>query len=898
MKKHFLKRALSMLLCVVMVFGMMPVLDLHHHAHAASGDITSSVNVPGLSVSYDANPGQVITTKGTATCTPSASTINASASSAKGGILGTIRKSTVTITLTNTGYDTALLTFSYTAPASGGTGAITTTGTATGSGSSQAFKLERNGTVTVKLTSGDNTTTYGLSLTNIRFAEVKNSTVSFVPATNGTYTVDGVPITAVTEQTNENTKMYSLVATPNSGASFLAWVDGNGVVLSTAATVSLPFGENTAAVKPIFSREGDAAWFLVDELYLTNNLNDATAAGTTIVLAADGILPAGNYVIPQGDTVLIPYNDGYSLNTSEPEIQANAESFALLGDGATVPYKTPTAFRTLTMAEGAHITVNGAISVNAKLYAGGTGSPVGGVYGPYGHIEMNSGSSITVNSDANLYCWGYITGSGSVRIKNGATVYENFQTMDWRGGNCITDMIDNEYRVFPMSQYYVQNIEVPMTLEAGAIEKGYTASSIGRVGAKGTHVPFVGGGGMFNITDGYIIKDYNEVEDRLEIDVYGNLEMKSLKITMQITAGTPVTVNSANYVLPINGNITVHIYSGSLIVTQDVALLPGAKVIVEDGTNCTLDSGVKFYLVDQTQWLDTKNMLNSETGYQGSGYIGTLPGHNLVPLHYAPGRTTTDKTSVRNIFVNKDGTPRTPTPEELDRVLPDAEVVVNGTVDVSKGYIITTGTVAHDGDYQITGYTGGASIRSEGNGRIIVSAATDPGKFYQSIPSNVGREGVDGRAPAYFEVPVTSALLKNADGSYVVSAQNDHIPSQGSTFVYNKDSGEWEILCNMKGTADGCEYENTVEGAACSSKCRYCGKPDPDAEHTKNMEAPSCIEPVKCVHCGEVFEEALGHNSDTPLSPVESTCYATGLTIGYKCSRCGEVQTAQTEGAI
>ena len=48
---------------------------------------------------------------------------------------------------------------------------------------------------------------------------------------------------------------------------------------------------------------------------------------------------------------------------------------------------------------------------------------------------MNSGSQITVENGGNLYAWGYITGSGNVRITSGATVYECFQVTDWRGGS-------------------------------------------------------------------------------------------------------------------------------------------------------------------------------------------------------------------------------------------------------------------------------------------------------------------------------------------------------------------------------------------------------------------------------------------------------------------------------
>lgn len=55
-----------------------------------------------------------------------------------------------------------------------------------------------------------------------------------------------------------------------------------------------------------------------------------------------------------------------------------------------------------------------------------------------------------------------------------------------------------------------------------------------------------------------------------------------------------------------------------------------------------------------------------------------------------------------------------------------------------------------------------------------------------------------------------------------------------------------------------------------------------------------------CTVCGYVnerFEEgsALGHNKDALVAGYPATCTEKGLTDGYNCSRCGEVQVAQTE---
>ena len=117
------------------------------------------------------------------------------------------------------------------------------------------------------------------------------------------------------------------------------------------------------------------------------------------------------------------------------------------------------------MAPGSSITVDGAISVGGKhCHTMGSLGPSG----PYGQIDMAAGSTITLRNGANLYAWGYITGDGQITAEFGATVYEYFQVRDWRGGTATSDMLGKKQKVFPLSQYYVQNIEAALTIQAGA----------------------------------------------------------------------------------------------------------------------------------------------------------------------------------------------------------------------------------------------------------------------------------------------------------------------------------------------------------------------------------------------------------------------------------------------
>lgn len=73
---------------------------------------------------------------------------------------------------------------------------------------------------------------------------------------------------------------------------------------------------------------------------------------------------------------------------------------------------------------------------------------------------------------------------------------------------------------------------------------------------------------------------------------------------------------------------------------------------------------------------------------------------------------------------------------------------------------------------------------------------------------------------------------------------------------------------------------------------------------TIKYEDATCTKPKYiveyCSVCGTVNDRiedgaALGHNKDTLVSGYPATCTENGLTDGYNCSRCGEVQVAQTE---
>ena len=362
-----------------------------------------------------------------------------------------------------------------------------------------------------------------------------------------------------------------------------------------------PAEDCTAAVQADVSADA-AATFSVNKTSYTdlNAAIDAAMSGRnkTIVVATDGTL-SGNYTIPAGVTLLVPFDDANTLYTTEP--------------GSVKTAAAQSAFRTLTLTDNASITVNGAISVGGKLYTS-TSTHVCKPTGAYGQIKMSGGSRITVANGGALYAWGYITGSGNVRITSGATVYECFQVTDWRGGTATSGFFTpaDVNKVFPFTQYYVQNVEAPLTVEYGGSEKTYITAYNQKI-----PIDFVGAGGMFELAEGAsFTKTYDPAADRISFDISGNASLKGIKMKVFV-----FTIDSAKYVLPITNNVNINIHSGVTTISQDAALLPGVRVTIDQGAELNIQAKANLYVYDADQW--------SKDYVWGSG-------NGISPVAYSP----------------------------------------------------------------------------------------------------------------------------------------------------------------------------------------------------------------------------------------------------------------------
>ena len=565
MVKRISRRFVSLLLTFVTILTMLPAMTLP--ALAATESTVTGLADENIGLSFTGDAVDAWSANGTS--------IIGAATSTGGTCSDTSHNSTLTIK--NKKLTTATLSFDYTIELNNGT--IEVDGKVPAD-STFSKELAANESVKVYIKSGSTSAATKITLTNVVLVSEVNATATFVPAENGTYKVDENPITEEYSKTQSSMTAYQVEATPAEGYRFMGWYDvDSGKCISTDAKTALYFDSNRTITARFASR---AAALFETGGQPFDDLGDAVSYAqangqSRIILATDGSI-SGTYTIPAGITLLIPFDDAGTLYTDAPAAIR------------TTPASKP--FRTLTMSKGTSITVNGAISLGGRYFAAGGGQQ-GRPVGDYGYIKMADNSSITVKNGGKLYAWGFISGSGSVLAESGATVYEFYQIADFRGGSASSNM---RHKVFPFSQYFVQNIEVPLTLNAGANEQVYS----GVYAMKTTYttaINFIGDTGMFKVESGSFTKDYDEKTDRLVFTVNGVAELNTLSLKL---AG--MKVDSASYVLPITNNITINIQSGNVMINQDAALLAGVEVNIAEGAGLTVADGKNIYFYDSDEW--------------------------------------------------------------------------------------------------------------------------------------------------------------------------------------------------------------------------------------------------------------------------------------------------------
>ena len=495
----------------------------------------------------------------------------------------------------------------------------------------------------------------------------------------------------------------------------------------------------------------------------------------TIIMLTDYTLPAGTYTLPAKAELIVPMSD--EQETGFPNVE-------YISHNAAAPQNVwvePTKFRSLTFANGVNMNVYGTIELSGKLHASSddyTSLP----YGPYGLLDMNEGAKMTLMNGSELRAWGFMIGEGETDARRGSIVREMFQMGDWKGGSISSMLLGSDKGVFPVTQYYIQNIESPVKYHPGAQLSTMAAVSasasslsvtakadVAIIGVSGTTAMFL----MDEEADQentWVRKWYDTTKDQQVYEINSGAHIGSIVIDLgDFIEGMDLEMNSSAFVLPLTNNMKIHLLSGLMDFTQNTALLPGAEVeinkesvvsITKDVEHPEVKSG-SLYIYDADQW--------GKYAYAKDGY---------------------KYTKVVKYTASANGKPTKRNENERPE---DATINVHGTFDTKDGYIFTS--------------EGGANIFStdEDAGTFVFTIGALSGG---TAPDTVWQINAAGKEePQLFK----SAKLKNNDGTY---EETEGTPASNA-YCYIDE--EWRVFTYLGCYAvemDDEQFENLfIDGA-------------------------------------------------------------------------------------
>lgn len=481
----------------------------------------------------------------------------------------------------------------------------------------------------------------------------------------------------------------------------------------------------------------------------------------------EAVLPYrdGGYTIPENVVLLIPGDAIYSYSSNFRDLdQHRYQAHAALST-----------YRKLVVEQGTTINVEGDLCVSSVLTTGTNGGIRLGGSTASGILELQNNVHIDVQNGGNVFAYGYIinpqgttitdgdiSSVGRLTARNGATIHESFQIEDWRGGTAAIGMIGNEKKVFPINQYYIQNIEAPITFEYGSSENVATAATISSAKtliSTDVIVPKTATdqkAGLLIIGENCSLnKYYDYTNDRMMFHLkgtglgsYSTIGNVSLPVSGQ-------TIDSKAYVLGINNNIDIRISNITVDLPYSVNLFAGTNFQIDHDAKLIADANdntiASIYLYD-LEW-STRDGKGTSASTKPAGYFG-MDEKTIALLSYRPGGFKTPRRTLKN----------------------DASMLVNGVLEIGEKGALYTTTLGTEG------FSYGANIYSTGGGRIKFNNIGSDDVVHQAY-----QDGEENKTLNYFDIPVASAKLKNSNGEYTETSTSD----KGKVYMYI--DGTWQL---------------------------------------------------------------------------------------------------------
>ena len=461
--------------------------------------------------------------------------------------------------------------------------------------------------------------------------------------------------------------------------------------------------------------------------------NNPGVSNIVIFMTNNYTLPAGYYTLPANATIVVPMSDSQAK-----EVNATAPRVVFNDQNTSTPYVDimPTEFRRLTFASGVKMEVFGDIEMTCSQYASNeayTSQPCGA----YGHLVLEEGSCLTLQSGSEVRAWGFVTGKGEMDARRGSKVREMFQLGDWKGAMtsvAITGLVKesenptlcdkvkdfghvddcdySEKKIFPVTQYFIQNIESPVKYHPGAVLSTSAAVSEGLLGMSvsmaATDVAIVGVSGQHqaiflmdqkaDAENTWVRKWYDSEHDIQVYDInsaahIGSMLLDMGEINLLSFGSVPIRLNSAKFDLPLTCNFKIHLLSGTMDFQQNTCLLPGAEVEVDKESTVTvaMDSEEK---AAYDAWVDGGRVGDAPVSYTGALYVYDADEWDKYAYCNEYDGSTLQKSTAYTktvrfapSWVGKGSTPGKPDVRNEQVKPADASINVHGTFMTAEGFV-------------------------------------------------------------------------------------------------------------------------------------------------------------------------------------------------------------------
>lgn len=495
----------------------------------------------------------------------------------------------------------------------------------------------------------------------------------------------------VTAGTTSYTKTYSLTLNTTHEiqvlfAPVMTITMGSGGYSNATYQYKNLSGSTVTANGQYVARNTDATKF-----YTT--LSEAFADTASVVLLA-GDTFNGDFTVPSGKTLVIPFGMDDAASTTPIELETSS---SISGYYATVTFN-------------GNVTVDGGLLVSAKQAGANQGRPGGYI----GRLNLSDSATLTVNGI--LYAFGYVSG-GAINVSSSGKVYEFVEIRDMRNFTATYNIYDkaSSNHTFLFNDFFIRNIESSATYQSGASLTGCIGVKIGgtdyittaeiKVIGKATDV-------MFNLTSGSMTKSYDRANDQtmLIINEGGTAQtgVASFGLTVSLAGITQdVNVVTSDYFVPLCHGFGV-VVNGNFTFNNMFKFLPGSTLTVGKTGTLTIASGAEVAIYRMNDY-DTRSTGTGDTaqGFSPSGY---------------PVNTTMYFPSVSYPFKRTAATTGS------------AKVHVDGTVNVLGSLCVTDQLSA------ATNYDNGYNILT-GTGKIILDSAKQSSTtLYEATQTNASND--------------------------------------------------------------------------------------------------------------------------------------------------------------